>query len=216
MPADDGNHMVQEAWQPLKPVILRDSRVYHLAQDRLLIHCDSKDLLVDCARGVYLPQHSGLTENLKPLKIDGEVLLDLAKDCKWHCHRKWELCEQIGQIGLFIEVSAMEYRIERVDDEAYDRDDVSDWFAFGGGHMMPVNYSVQVIIQALLHGEPRIRSLGASALGFLICHRDHGCYTLEEDRLLDLAQKVLREGKNRQNEKLIAEVLGQNPDRSQK
>ena len=78
MPADDGNHGVEEAWQPLQPVILRDSQVYRLAPDRLLIHSASTVLLVDCARGLCLPHHSGLPENLKPLKIDGEVLLDLA------------------------------------------------------------------------------------------------------------------------------------------
>jgi hypothetical protein len=108
----------------------------------------------------------------------------------------------------------MEYRIERVDDEAYDRDDASDWFAFGGGHMMPVNYSVQVIIEALRHQEARIRKLGASALAFLIRHRDHGCYSVEEDRLLDAARKMLEEQKTRRNDQELAEVFSRNLDRS--
>jgi hypothetical protein len=142
-----------------------------------------------------------------PARIDGDILIDLATDYISYRHRQWELYEQIGQVGLFIEVSALEHAIGEVRNDAYDRDDVSDWFAFINGHGVPVSYSVEVIIQALLASEPRIREDGAVALGYLIRHRGHGCYSQAENSALEAARKVLDEVSEELNDNKLLEVF---------
>lgn len=144
---------------------------------------------------------------MEPTRIDGDVLIDLAKDYTSHRHRKWELYEQIGQVGIFLEVLALERSICAVRNDAYDRDDASDSFAFINGHAVPVSYSVAVIVQALLASEPRIREHGAAALGYLIRHRGHRCYSRAEDDALESARKALEEVSDRLKDNKLLEVF---------
>lgn len=206
MPAAAKKHRPQEPWRPLQPIILRDPPLYRLAKDHLLLLSATTNLLIDCAHGVYRLHLFGCPKRLKPSKIDGDVLIDMARDFKGLNYRRWELYEQICQLGIFIEVSSLEYEIYEVKNDAYDRDDVDDWFAFINGHAIPVSYSVQVIIQALQDMQPRIRLLAAAALGYLVRHRGHNCYSKSENCSLDEARQVLEDVSTRLNDKEFIEV----------
>ncbi len=183
----------RDSWKALEPLLLQDPLLYRLGKNHLLLSSATADWLIDCAHGLYRQHRLGCPNATKPTRIDGDVLIDAAKDYTSYRHRKWELYEQIGQVGLFIEVSALEREIGDVRNDAYDRDDINDQFAFINGHAVPVSYSVEVIIQALLASEPRIREHGAVALGYLIRHRGHRCYSRAENSALEAAQKVLEE-----------------------
>lgn len=206
MPAVTKKHCPQELWKPLQPIILQDPVLCRLAKGHLLLLSAVTSLLIDCVHGVYRPHLFGYPKRLKPSKIDGEVLIDTARDFRSFRDRRWELYEQICQLGIFIEVSSLEYDIYEVYDEAYNRDDVSDWFAFSNGHAIPIFYSVRVIIQALQNVQPRIRLLAAAALGYLVRHRGHGCYSKSENSSLDTAYRVLEEVSIRLNDKELIEV----------
>lgn len=194
-----------DVWKALKPLLLRDPLLYRLGKDHLLLSSAATDWLIDGAHGLYRQHGLGCPNTVEPARIDGDILIDLARDCTCHRGREWELLEQIGRAGLFIEVSALERAISDIRDEAYDRDDVSDWFAFIGGHQVPVSYSVEVIFQALLASEPRIREHAAAALGYLIRHRGHRCYSRAEDSALEAARKTLEEvSETRKDAQLLA------------
>jgi len=115
--------------------------------------------------------------------------------------------EQIGQVGLFLELPALERSILEVANDAYDRDDVNDSFAFINGHAVPVFYSVDVILQALRASDPRIREQGAVALGYLIRHRGHRCYSRTDDDALEAARKTLEDVSERLKDNALLEVF---------
>ena len=127
------------------------------------------------------------------MKMDGDVLIDAAGDCTSFDRRRWEIYEPLGRIGIFIEVSSLEYEICEVKNDAYDRDDAHDWFAFINGHAVPVFYAIPVIIRALQSRQPRIRRLAAAALGYLDRHRGHRCYSKSEECGLDEACRFLKD-----------------------
>lgn len=206
MPAMVKRYRPREHWKSLQPIVLRDPLLFRLAKDHLLLLSAEKNLLIDCVHGVYRLHLFACPKRLKPSKIDGDVLIDTARDFKIFKDRRWELFEQIWQLGIFIEVSALEYDIYEVYDEAYNRDDVSDWFAWSNGHAIPIFYSVRMIIQALQNMQPRIRQLAAAALGYLVRHRGHGCYSKSENSSLDAAYRVLEEVSTRLNDKELIEV----------
>jgi hypothetical protein len=192
-------------WKPLQPVVVRDPLLYRLAKDHLLLVSVTTGLLIDCARGVYRPHRFGGPKKLQPFRLDGDVLIDMAGDFKSFNRRRWEIYEQLGQLGIFIEVSSLEYEICEVKNDAYDRDDAYDWFAFINGHAVPVCYSIPVIIRALQNREPRIRLLAAIALGYLVRHRGHRCYTRSEECALDEAWRFLKEVSARLNDNEMVE-----------
>lgn len=193
------------SWTPLRPIVLRDPRLYRLAKDHVLLASAATALLVDCGCGVYRRHRFGCPKTLKPSALDGDVLVDVAGDFRSFAHRRWELYEPLGQLGIFIEVSSLEYEICEVSNDAYDRDDVHDWFAFLNGHAVPVCYSIPVIIRALQSLQPRIRRHAAAALGYLDRHRGHRCYSRSEECALDETCRFLKEVSDRLNDSELVE-----------
>lgn len=72
---------------------------------------------------------------------------------------------------------------------------------------MPISYSVEVIVQALLALNPNIREHGAAALGFLIRHRGHSCYSRAEDSALEGARKIREEVSERLKDNRLLDVF---------
>ena len=203
------------SWKPLRPIIFHDPSLYRLTKDLLLLSSATTCLLIDCARGVYRRHRSRCPQKLKSMKMDGDVLIDAAGDCTTFDRRRWEIYEPIGQLGIFIEVSSLEYEICQVKNDAYDRDDAYDWFAFINGHAVPVCYSIPVIIRALQSMQPRIRLLAAAALGYLVGHRGHRCYSRSEECALDETCRFLEGVSARLHDNELVEQYLQSLDRGQ-
>ncbi|MBN1474033.1 MAG: hypothetical protein JW914_05415 [Syntrophaceae bacterium] len=193
-------------WKPLQPIILHDPLLYHLAKDHLHIMSGTTNLLINCVQGLYRPHHLGCPKRLNPLRICGKVLFCLAMDFKKFDDQKWELYKKIGQVDIFAEAPPLEFVIARVKNDAYNRDDINDSFAFIDGHIISVSYSVKIIIRAFLDEKPKIRLSAAAALGYFIRHRDHRCFTDSENFSLDEACQVLKKMSKQFKDKEVAKV----------
>lgn len=196
----------QGTWKPLKPLLLQSPVLYLLGRNHLLVASAAADWLIDCAHGLCRQHLFGHPNKIKPTRISEDVVIDLAKQFLSHRHRRWEMYEQIGRVGIFLEVTALEREIASVRNDAYDRDDVNDWFAWINGHAVPAGYSIGVIVQALQSSEQRIREHAAAALAYLVRHRGHRCYSPVENGALDDARKMLEATCERLNDKGLLQV----------